>query len=115
MRESTIEAYLVREVAKRGGIAEKFSSPGRRHVPDRIVTWPNGAVEFVEVKAPGKKPTAGQLRDHKRRRAMFQSVVVVDSYADVLRYVGGLGTRLRERLREYQSAAGEQQDANGPS
>lgn len=113
MRESAIEAYLVREVAKRGGIAEKFSSPGRRNVPDRIVTWPNGVVEFVEVKAPGKKPTPGQARDHKRRRAMFHTVIVVDSYADVLRYVGGLKTRLDVQMREAWWAVKKQQDANG--
>lgn len=87
MRESAIEAYLVREVAKRGGIAEKFSSPGRRNVPDRIVTWPGGAVDFVELKAEEKNPTPGQLRDHSRRRAMGCRVFVLSSRAAVNWYI----------------------------
>jgi hypothetical protein len=50
------------EVAKAGGTAEKFISAGRR--PDRIVTWTSPLLDFVELKAPGEKPTPGQLRDH---------------------------------------------------
>lgn len=91
MRESAIEAYLVREVAKRGGIAEKFSSPGRRHVPDRLVLWPERMPHFIELKAPGKNPTPGQLRDHARRRAMGLIVRVLDSIEAVDKYLAAYG------------------------
>ena len=88
MRESLIEAYLVSEVAKRGGVAEKFSSPARRSVPDRIVLWTNPAdFQFVECKATGEKPTVPQQRDHDRRRKMGFIVVVVDSYEAVDKYL----------------------------
>ncbi len=83
MKESVIERYLVREVEKRGGLCEKFVSPGRRSVPDRIITWPFGVIHFVEVKASGKEPRADQLRDHARRRALGVSVFLIDSKAGV--------------------------------
>lgn len=88
IRESDVEEYLVKRVAECGGIAEKFVSPNRASVPDRIVLWTNPAdFHFVECKAPGKKPTAAQMRDHERRRAMGHIVVVVDSFETVDDYI----------------------------
>lgn len=79
MLERDIEQYLVRRIKKLGGMAEKFTSPGRRSVPDRIVTLPGGRIVFVELKAPGKKPTENQLRDHQRRRDLGCEVMVIDT------------------------------------
>jgi len=79
MLEKHIERALCERVKKLGGLCEKFVSPGRRSVPDRIVTLPGGKVVFVEVKAPGKKPTELQERDHARRRVLGCRVVVIDS------------------------------------
>lgn len=50
MKESDIEARLVREVRKRGGLCYKFVSPGNNGVPDRIIITPDGRVYFVELK-----------------------------------------------------------------
>lgn len=83
MRERDVENYLVREARKRGLLAEKFTSPGRRSVPDRIVTGPRQHVFFVELKAPGKVPTRAQERDHERRRAKGFRVYVADCKTDV--------------------------------
>ena len=83
MLEKTIEAALVRRVTKLGGMCEKFVSPGRRSVPDRLVTLPGGRIVFVEVKAPGKYPTELQERDHARRRKLGCDVWVIDSIEDV--------------------------------
>ena len=80
MRESAIELYLCSQVRKHGGIAYKFTSPGRRSVPDRIVLWPCGEMQFVECKAPGEKPTPLQQREHDKLRAMKFMVNVVDSF-----------------------------------
>lgn len=96
--EKTIEAYLVREVAKIGGVAEKFTSPGRRSVPDRLVLLPtsdrertiydqHGKAIFVELKAPGKKATENQKRDHERRCAMGFRVEVIDSKEGVDEFI----------------------------
>lgn len=62
--------------------AEKFTSPGRRAVPDRLFTVPcsrpGGFLFYIEMKAPGKKPTEKQERDHEERRRMGNKVFVVD-------------------------------------
>lgn len=50
MKESDIEARLVRGVKAQGGRAYKFVSPGHVGVPDRIVVLPGGRVIFVELK-----------------------------------------------------------------
>lgn len=76
--EKDIEAYLVRQVKKAGGIAYKFVAPGRRSVPDRLVLRPNGTVFFVEVKRPGGKPTPLQEEEHAKLRALGFTVYTVD-------------------------------------
>lgn len=82
MLEKTIEAALVKRVKELGGMAEKFVSPGRRSVPDRLVTLPDNVIIFVELKAPGKKATALQELDHERRRALGCDVRVINSMED---------------------------------
>lgn len=79
MLESKIEKALVERVKALGGMAEKFTSPNRRAVPDRLVTLPEGRIIFVELKAPNKKPTILQARDHAKRRALGCEVRVIDS------------------------------------
>lgn len=88
MYESDVERYLVHRVKTiLNGTAEKFTSPARRSVPDRLVTIPvegeAALIVFVELKAPGKCPTAAQDRDHERRRALGAAVFVLDSKAKV--------------------------------
>ena len=55
----------------------KFTSPSRRSVPDRMIYCP-GFIFFIEFKAPGKKPTPGQLREHERLRNAGQLVFICD-------------------------------------
>ena len=83
MLEKTIEQALVKRVKDLGGMAEKYVSVNRRSVPDRLVTLPDGRIIFVELKAPGKKPTDAQLRDHLRRRLLGCDVRVIDSLEQV--------------------------------
>lgn len=83
MLERDIERALVARVKRLGGTAEKFTSPGRRSVPDRLVTLPGGRIIFVELKAPGKKPTEAQARDHARRTELGCDVRVIDNMEDV--------------------------------
>lgn len=79
MLEKDVEKALCERVKKLGGTCEKFTSPNRRSVPDRIIALRGGRVIFVECKAPGKKPTDAQQRDHDRRRSLGCDVFVVDS------------------------------------
>lgn len=83
MLEKTVEAYLVKRIKELGGLCEKFTSPGKRAVPDRLITLPGGHILFVELKAPGKKPTELQLRDHDKRRALGCEVLVIDSLEEI--------------------------------
>lgn len=86
--ERNVEQALVRKVKSLGGMCEKFTSPGRRSVPDRIITMPNGRIIFVELKAPKKKPTENQLRDHAKRRALGCDVRVIDTVEDANAFEG---------------------------
>ncbi len=83
MRESYIERKLCERIKALGGLCEKFVSINRRAVPDRIVTLPDGRIEFVELKAPGKHPTKAQQLDHNRRRALGCTVRVISSLQDI--------------------------------
>lgn len=79
MRESDVEAHLVKRVKERGGIPYKFTSPGRRSITDRLCAMPMGCVVFVEVKRPGEEPRSDQAREHQRLRELGMRVLVVDT------------------------------------
>lgn len=83
VRESQVEKYLAREVAQRGGLCWKFTSPNLRGVPDRIVVMPGGDVHFVELKAPGEQPEPHQHRRHGELRQRNARVAVLDSFEAV--------------------------------
>ena len=69
MLEKAVEKALIRECKKIGWLCFKFTSPGRRSVPDRLCITDTGKVFFVELKAPGKIESKNQLREHKKLRA----------------------------------------------
>ena len=97
MRERDIENYLVKRVKAMGGEVRKVQWIGRIGAPDRLVMLPErprtGLFQnpmfapafsvWVELKAPGIKPEAHQLREHERMRRLGQRVVIVDSLAGV--------------------------------
>jgi hypothetical protein len=101
--ECDVEADHVASVRGEGGLSLKFTSPGRKSVPDRIdlrgverlqtalgrlgvhfsletcKKLLAAAITFTECKAPGKKPTAAQLKEHERLRALGFTVNIVDN------------------------------------
>ena len=92
IRERDIERHLVKRVKALGGEVRKVKWIGRRGAPDRLVMWPRDRIDiewsgagtvWVELKAPGVKPEAHQLREHERMRGMGQRVVVIDSIEGV--------------------------------
>lgn len=68
MRESEIEACLVRMVRERSGLCYKWVSPGNPGVPDRIVITPAGRTIFVELKTQAGRLSAIQ----KWKRAQLE-------------------------------------------
>lgn len=102
LRESDIEARLVKRVRDMGGEVRKVKWIGRNGAPDRLVMLPEdfvpgtnkiiheGRTIWVELKAPGlaaKFPKnaheRAQHREHERMRRMGQRVEVVDSYEGI--------------------------------
>lgn len=88
MLEKQIERAGGDYAKQRGHLFYKFSSPSHSAVPDRLILAeipeflrPLIAkyIRFVEYKANGKKPTAPQMREHDRLRALGFTVDVVDS------------------------------------
>lgn len=90
MREADIEAAVCRYARSKGLLAFKFTSPGRRNVPDRLVLLPGGRSLFIEFKAPGKTPTAGQQREHLRLLSLGHKVFVVDDIERGKRVIDGV-------------------------
>lgn len=91
MREKVVEEYLRDKVREAGGRAYKFVSPGNAGVPDRIVMLPGGVLAFVELKAPGGKPTKIQLAQHKKIEALGFKVFVIDSKEKVEELISLMG------------------------
>ena len=88
VRERKIENYLRGQVTKKlKGIAYKWASPGNIGVPDRLVVLPGGVVDFIELKAPGKKPTTKQELQISRLRSRGANVWVIDSIEGVDEYI----------------------------
>lgn len=78
--EKDIENEFVKYASSKGCMALKFSIPGRRYAPDRIVLCPGGYVFFIEFKRPGQKPAEGQKLYHEKLRNLGFNVYVSDNY-----------------------------------
>jgi len=87
VKEATIERYLCDRVKELGGIAYKFRSPARKHVPDRMVVLPGGIAAWIEVKAPGEVPRPGQWRELYRLQELGHWATYVDTKARVDAYL----------------------------
>jgi len=83
MIESTVEAYFVNRIKDLGGETRKLQWIGRNHAPDRMVLGIGRAPALVELKAPGKIPRPGQVREHERLRNGGFLVFVIDTHDKV--------------------------------
>ncbi|QRG66943.1 VRR-NUC domain-containing protein [Brevibacillus choshinensis] len=87
MRESNLERRLVREVERIGGKAPKWTSPGNRGVPDRLVILPGGRTVYVEMKAPGKQLEPLQEKWAKTLRSLGHEVYKIDSVEGIEEFI----------------------------
>lgn len=60
-KESAIERNICEYAKRNGCLVFKFTSPGHRGVPDRMIIK-DGKVLFLEVKREGKRPTLLQVK-----------------------------------------------------
>jgi len=94
MLERDIRKALKARVGAYGGEIRAVSWLGRAHAPDVLCLFPDGGLydqfvdygecekqhPFIETKAPGGKPNAGQLREHERMRAAGCVVLVISTF-----------------------------------
>lgn len=83
MRERVIERYLVDKVLEAGAVQRKYTTPGRRGAPDRIIFWGSGQLCFAETKTKDGKLTAQQVHEHDVLRIWGFRVYVIRTHADV--------------------------------
>ena len=81
IRESKVEKDIWEYAEAAGWWVAKFTSPGKRAVPDRLFIR-NGVHLFAEIKRPGEKPTRQQELRHKEMRAKGAIVRVWDNFYD---------------------------------
>lgn len=79
MQEQTLERRFKKAIEKYGGRALKFTVPGKRGMPDRIILLPGGKVWFAELKAPGKRLQPLQEKRSVELRTMGFPVYKIDS------------------------------------
>jgi len=87
MLEKDIEQYLVKRCKALGWLCPKFTSPGRRSVPDRIVIMPDARIAFVELKRGTIKVTKAQSYEHDKLRKLDHLVFVIGSCQGVDRFI----------------------------
>lgn len=98
MAERDIRKALKARVEAYGGEIRAVSWLGRRHAPDVLCLFPGGITSrakkekdylvldmwsashaFIETKAPGGKPNAGQKREHERMQDAGCIVLVIST------------------------------------
>ena len=99
--EATIEKAVKKYARSRGWLVYKFSSPGKRDVPDDQFMQ-SGWMFLIEFKADGKKPTPAQQREHRIIREQGGFLVFVIDGIDDGRWVVD---QMTDKLLEVREAA----------
>lgn len=102
MLERNIERNCGDHARDQGIMHLKFTSPGRRAVPDRLLLAkiPEFLIPviaqyicFIEYKRKGEKPTVPQQREHARLRALGFTVHVIDNVEDGKAVIDAMGEK----------------------
>lgn len=83
MREYVIEDAFRDEVARRGGLALKFTSQTMNGLPDRLVLLLGGKAAFVELKAPGRTMRPLQVKRKEKLESLGFPVFCVDRFEQI--------------------------------
>ena len=79
--EKKLEKRCVKIANAHGWYTRKWASPSHRGVPDRLFLK-DGAVMFIEFKAPGREPTMLQYDEIEQIRGHGGKVYWVDNVDD---------------------------------
>lgn len=82
MLEKELEKKFCERIKAVGGLALKFTSPGRAGVPDRAVLF-NGKVYFAEIKRNGEKLRPLQEATRKQFQNFGFDVAVIAGEEDI--------------------------------
>ena len=93
MRESAIEKRICDHARSKGWLVLKLSGANDRGKPDRLFLR-NGQAVFMEIKAPGKSPTALQERWLNSLIDQGFTAVWTDNAEDGCRVIDKLTTKL---------------------
>lgn len=96
--EKEIEAKIGQYAKSKGCLWKKWSSPGQRGVPDRIIVTPTGVVGFLELKQKGKKPSPLQMVELQKLKAQHCNVGWVDNVESGIAVVNLLCLRLHATI-----------------
>lgn len=97
--ESAVEARLIRGVMASGALTYKLA-PTTAGVPDRLVVWPTGRVDFVEVKAEGGRLSSIQKVRIRDLTANAANVFVVTGAAEVDAYLAETASEAASQPRK---------------
>ena len=93
--ERAIEKRMGRELRAMGCLWYKFTSPGARGVPDRILIDPHGRLTFVELKTDVGRLSPQQERQIELLRSWGQTVYVIRGEEEAIAFLD----RMRERYK----------------
>lgn len=85
--ERAIEKRMGRELRAMGCLWYKFTSPGARGVPDRILIDPMGRLVFIELKTDVGQLAPTQIRQIERLRTWGQTVYVIRGEEEAARFL----------------------------
>ena len=97
--EKWLERTLREAVTARGGAAVKLVAAGAAGLPDRLILWPGGRAEFVELKSTGQRLRPLQRLAHERLGRLGFACTVIDNETDLQKWLN-----LRQELTSRRSS-----------
>ncbi len=82
MLESAIQTKIKNQLEKDGWYVVKIITCSKNGWPD-LQAMKDNKIRFIEVKQPGKKPTALQTYMHQKLRSLGFTVIVAQGVEDV--------------------------------
>lgn len=88
MYESDVENSHIENIRQLSALIYKFRAIGKKGAPDRLILYPiqnkkhekiiNKYIQFIEFKAPGRKPNHHQKIFHEELRSRGYKVQIID-------------------------------------